>query len=114
MFFFLEEAANGGQGGGAGNLWMTVGTLVVMVLFLYFGMIRPQKKQEKQIADMRSNLHIGDEICTNGGLIGRIVKIKDDIITLEMGSDKTKLKIFKWAVREVVVPVEEPDEEASK
>ena len=90
-----------------GSLLIPIGLLVLM----YFFLIRPQKKQEKQIADMRNNLHIGDEICTNGGLIGRIVKIKDEIITLEMGSDKTKLKIFKWAVREVVVPVDAPEEE---
>ena len=111
MLFFLDEAANAANPAAGGQLWMTVGTLIIMVLFLYFGMIRPQKKQEKQIADMRNNLHVGDEICTNGGLIGRIVKIKDDIITLEMGSDKTKLKIFKWAVREVVVPVDAPETE---
>ena len=82
-----------------------VGILVLM----YFFLIRPQKKQEKEIASMRNNLVVGDEISTNGGLIGRIVKINEetDVITIETGSDKTKLKIFRWAVRRVEVPFED-------
>ena len=84
------------------------GSLIIMVLLfvvLYFVMIRPQKKQEKEIAAMRDNLQIGDEVSTNGGILGRVVKIKDDIVTLELGNDKNKIKVFKWAIRAVEVPV---------
>lgn len=89
-------------------------SLIVIVLFFvvfYFFVMRPQKKQEKETAKMRDNLQIGDEISTNGGILGRVVKIKDDIITIETGSDKNKLKIFKWAVRAVEIPANAPDEE---
>ena len=85
--------------------------IVLLVVVFYFLMYRPQKKQEKEVASMRDNLSIGDEISTNGGLIGRVVKIKDDIITIETGSDKTRLKIFKWAVRSVEIPANEVDKE---
>ena len=84
------------------------GSLIIMVLLfvvLYFVMIRPQKKQEREIAAMRDNLQIGDEVSTNGGILGRVVKIKDDIVTLELGNDKNKIKVFKWAIRAVEVPV---------
>ncbi len=89
-------------------------SLIVIVLFFvvfYFFVMRPQKKQEKETAKMRDNLQIGDEISTNGGILGRVVKIKDDIITIETGSDKNKLKIFKWAVRAVEIPANAPDDE---
>lgn len=88
------------------------GTIIIMVILfvvLYFVMIRPQKKQEREIANMRDNLQIGDEVSTNGGIIGRVVKIKDDIITLELGNDKNKIKVFKWAIRAVEVPINSPD-----
>lgn len=93
------------------DLAMTVIMLVVCVAMFWF-MNRSQKKQEREIAKMRDNLQIGDEISTNGGILGRVVRIKDDIITIETGSDRNKLKIFKWAVRAVEVPVdsEETDE----
>ncbi len=100
-----EAAADAVQGGlmaSFSSLIIPIGLLVLM----YFFLIRPQKKQEKQIASMRNNLVVGDEISTNGGLIGRIIKINEDIITIETGSDKTRLKIFRWAVRNVEVPFE--------
>ena len=84
--------------------------LVAFAAIFYFIIYRPQKKQEKETAQMRSNLKIGDEISTNGGILGRIVKIKDDIITIETGSDKNKLKIFNWAVRKVEIPADSEEE----
>jgi len=101
------EMGAGGMMASFSSLLIPIGLLVVM----YFFLIRPQKKQEKQIASMRNNLVVGDEISTNGGLIGRIIKINEenDIITIETGSDKTRLKIFRWAVRNVEVPFNTDD-----
>ena len=92
------------------DLAMTIIMLVVCVAMFWL-MNRSQKKQEREIAKMRDNLQIGDEISTNGGILGRVVKIKDDIITIETGSDRNKLKIFKWAVRAVEVPANGDDNE---
>ncbi len=92
------------------DLAMTIIMLVVCVAMFWF-MNRSQKKQEREIARMRDSLQIGDEISTNGGILGRVVKIKDDIITIETGSDRNKLKIFKWAVRAVEIPANTEDDE---
>lgn len=99
---------------GTGSMVAMLLPIGLMVGVFYFLMYRPQKKQEKEIAQMRNNIAIGDEISTNGGLIGRVVKIKDDIITIETGSDKTRLKIFKWAVRAVEIPAEEIEKSEKK
>jgi len=86
--------------------------LVITIALMYFVTIRPQRKEEQRVAQMRDNLQIGDEISTNGGILGRIVKIKDEIVTIETGSDRNKLKIFKWAVRAVEIPANSEEEDS--
>ncbi len=68
----------------------------------YFFAIRPQKKRQKQIETMRSELRVGDEIITIGGIKGRILVVKEDLITIEVGSAKIKLDLMKWSVGSVV------------
>jgi len=70
-------------------------------------MIRPQKKQEKEINDMRNNLQVGDEITTIGGIIGKIISIKEETIMIETGHDRTKIRLLKSAVRCVDVRAED-------
>ncbi|HMM70366.1 MULTISPECIES: preprotein translocase subunit YajC [Gudongella] len=77
---------------------LPIGLLVIF----YFFAIRPQKKKEKEIKEMRSSLRVGDEVITIGGIMGKIIKLKDDYVTLEIGSAKTKLDITRWAVGSVV------------
>ncbi len=81
--------------------------LVVMFVAMYFLMIRPQKKQEKQVNDMRNNLQVGDEITTIGGIIGKIVSIKEETITIETSHDRTKIRFLRSAVRCVDVKAED-------
>ena len=87
--------------------WLSIGLIVVMFVALYFFMIRPQKKQEKQIKEMRDSLQVGDEITTIGGIIGKVVSIKDETLVLETSRDGTKIRILRSAVRCVDVPAEE-------
>lgn len=78
--------------------------LIISLVFLgafYFLLIRPQQKKEKKIREMRNNLKVGDEVITIGGIYGKITKIKDDVLTIEVGSDKTKFNITRWAVGNV-------------
>ena len=91
------------MGGGIGSIIL----IGVMFVALYFFMIRPQKKQEKQVKDMRDSLQVGDEITTIGGLIGKIVSIKDETLVMETSRDGTKIRILRSAVRCVDVPAEE-------
>ena len=73
-------------------------TLALMVVLLYFMIYRPQKKQEKKDAAMRNSLEIGDQVTTIGGVIGRVVAIKDDTFVLETGSDRVKIRFVKTAI----------------
>ncbi len=72
--------------------------LVLLIFIMYFLLIRPQKKREKTINQMRNSLKVGDEIITIGGICAKIVRLKDEKITIEVGSDKTKFEIMRWAV----------------
>ena len=103
MFRLLETAAAGNPA----SSWISIGLMVVMCALLYFFMIRPQKKQEKETANMRNNLVVGDEITTIGGIIGKIVSIKDETLVLETSRDGTKIRILKSAVRNVDVHAED-------
>ncbi len=82
--------------------------LVLLIIIMYFLLIRPQKKREKSINAMRNAIKIGDEIITIGGICGKVVKTKDEKLTIEVGSDKTKFEIMRWAVSKIVNAVEEP------
>ena len=77
-------------------------TLALMLVLLYFMIYRPQKKQEKQIAEMRDSLAVGDEVVTIGGIIGTVLIIKDDKIMIETGNDRTKLTILRSSVKTVL------------
>lgn len=100
------EAATTAGGFGA-NSWITIAMLVGLLVVFYFFMIRPQKKQEKQTNEMRNNLQVGDEITTIGGIIGKIVSIKEETVLIETGHDKAKIRILRSAVRSVDVKAED-------
>ena len=76
-------------------------TLALMLVMLYFMIYRPQKKQEKKDAAMRSSLEIGDQVTTIGGVIGRVVAIKADSFVLETGADRVKIRFTKNAISSV-------------
>ena len=73
--------------------------LVLVIVFMYFMLIRPQKKKEKEIAKMRNSLQVGDEITTAGGIVGRVVSLREDTLVIETGSNNTKMRIKRWAVQ---------------
>jgi preprotein translocase subunit YajC len=77
--------------------------LGVMFLFLYFFMIRPQKKQQKEEQDMRNGLAVGDEVTTIGGIIGKVISIKEETFVLETTKDRTRIRFLKAAVRTIDV-----------
>ncbi len=104
MITFLEATATEG---GFWASWGSIIMIVAMFALLYFFMIRPQKKQEKEVSTMRNNLVVGDEITTIGGIIGKIVSIKDETCVIETSRDGTKIRILKSAVRNVDVHAED-------
>ena len=87
------------QGGDWMYYLVTFGPLVLIVVLMYFIMIRPQRKKQKEEAKMRDNLQVGDEIVTIGGIVGKVVSMKEDSILIETGADRDKVRIMKWAVQ---------------
>ena len=94
MGLFLETTA--AAGGGMGS--MIVMMLAVLAI-MYFLMIRPENKKKKEAEQMRSAVKVGDKITTIGGVVGKIVSIKDDVIVIETGADRSKMTIKKWAIQ---------------
>lgn len=72
--------------------------LGLLIVFMYFVTIRPQKKKEKQDAEMRRNLQVGDEVVTIGGIVGIVFSIKDDTVVIETGGDRSKIRVKLWAI----------------
>ena len=87
--------------------WITMGIFALIIVAFYFFAIRPQKKQEREANEMRNALQVGDEITTIGGVIGEIVSIKDETITIETSRDRTKIRFLRSAVRSVDVRAED-------
>jgi len=72
--------------------------IVVFIGVFYFLMIRPEQRRKKQTLEMRDSLQIGDGITTIGGIVGKVVHIKDDFVTFETGEDRVRIRIMKWAI----------------
>ena len=76
--------------------------IAVFAIVMYLLVIRPQNKKDKEARAMRDSIKIGDEIITIGGFYGKVVKVKEDRITIACGSDKVKLDIAKSAISSVL------------
>jgi preprotein translocase subunit YajC len=86
-------------GAGGSSLPMLLPLLLIPVL--YFVMIKPQQKKQKQWQEMLGTIKSGDRITTAGGIRGIIVSIKDDVIVIRVAPDNIKLEIAKHAIASV-------------
>lgn len=95
MFNYLAEQTATMSG------WVMIIYIAIIGLAMYFLMIRPQKKKQKEEQKLRDSITVGDEIITIGGFYGRIVSIKEDSYVIESTSDANhaKFRIAKWAVQ---------------
>lgn len=91
------------------SISMIVMLVLVVVVFYFFG-IRPQRKQEKQANEMRNSLKVGDEVTTIGGIIGKIVSIKDETCVVETSHDRTQIRFLKSAISRVDVKAEDAED----
>jgi preprotein translocase subunit YajC len=106
---YTLEATAATQAASSANMISTVVMLVAMIAIFYFFMYRPQKKQEKETNAMRNGLQVGDEITTIGGIIGKIVSMKDETVLIETSNERNKIRILRTAVRNVDVHAEDAD-----
>ena len=82
---------------------MIMGLLMWVVVFgvFYFLLIRPQKKKDKELKEMRENLNVGDKVTTIGGIIAHVAKVEENAVILEIGPNRTKVPFEKWAIETV-------------
>lgn len=97
------------QQGSMGSMISLILPMALLAIVFYFFIYRPQKKQEKEVADMRNSIELGDVIVTTGGIIGMVVKIKEDMLLIESSGDRTKIQIQKWAVHTILEKANEPE-----
>ncbi len=90
-----------GGGGGQGSSLMTFLPIIFIFVIFYFLLIRPQQKQKKEHQNLLSNLKVGDNVLTAGGIFGRVTGIKDDKVTVEI-SDKVRVKVNRGHIAGVV------------
>ena len=84
-------AASGGMGS-------TLIMIVLMIAIFYFLLIRPENKKKKALSEMRDSLSVGDEVTTIGGIVGKVVHIKDDLVTIETSEDRVRIQFTRWAI----------------
>ena len=109
MYFLTEQAPAGGN---TSMIFMLVGMFALM----YFMMIRPQKKRQKEEQEMRNAVEVGDEITTIGGICGKVVIVKEQHLIIETGADRNRMQISRWAVQQNVTATErvKAEREAAK
>ena len=99
----LVQDTSGSGKSASGSGFGTVGYLIFMVLLfavMYFILIRPQKKKDKEAKAMQSSLQVGDEIVTIGGIVGLVVQVNEDNIVIETTGNRNKIRLKNWAVQE--------------
>lgn len=93
-----------GTGGENGEAASSAPLLIVMALMLglmYLIMVRPQKKRDKQAQELRNSIEIGDEVTTIGGIVGRVVSIKEDTFIIETSGERSRMRFKRWAIQDV-------------
>lgn len=99
MLTALLEATSTPQEGGWLIMLVQLLPILLVVVVMYFMLIRPQRKREKEVQKMRNNVQVGDEVTTSGGIIGRVVSLREDTVVIETGSDRSKIRIKRWAIQ---------------
>ena len=106
LAFLLETATEGDAtqalGGGMGATWII---MILMLGGMWLFTSRSQKKKDQEAQNMRDSLQVGDEVTTIGGIIGKVVSIKDETFVLETTKEKTHIRFLKGAIRSVDVRI---------
>ena len=93
---FLSSTESGAENPFGGSYMIIM--LVLFIGIFYFMILRPEKKKKKEAEDLRNSLHKGDKITTIGGIVGKIVDVKDEKIVIETGEDQVRMELQKWSV----------------
>lgn len=91
------------------SLWLP---LILMMVAMYFLIWRPENKRKKQAEEMRNSLKKGDQVTTNGGIVGKIVQVMDENVIIETSEDRVRVEVAKWAV--IANNSQQPEEKGKK
>ena len=83
------------------NMIISIVYMVALFAIFYFLFIRPQRKKEKQLEELRSSLEVGQMVTTIGGMLATIAKVEEEFVVLEVGPNRTKMPFKKWAIASV-------------
>ena len=108
MIHFLEGTAT------TGGMGSSILMIVAMLGIFYFMLIRPENKRKKEAEQTRNSVKTGDEIVTIGGVVGKVVNVKDDKIVMETSADQVRIELMKWAISSNETAVAAAKEEAKK
>ncbi len=93
------------QGGGMSSYIMLIGWVVIIGVFLYFTMIRPQKKEQNRIKTMLAELEPGDSVLTSSGFYGVVIDVDEDTVIVEFGNNKNcRIPMQKTAITQIEKP----------
>ena len=92
----------------------TILPLIAVIAIFYFMLIRPENKRKKEAEQMRSDMKVGDEITTIGGIVGTVVNIKDDRFVIETSADQVRIELMLWALSTNETAAAKAKEEAKK
>lgn len=97
----MASAPTSAAGAAGGSSFLII---ILVFVALYGWMFWSERKRKKGVQSMLNNMSAGDEALTIGGMTGKILNVKDDTVTLEIGADRTKLEFQKWAIKSIVKP----------
>ena len=103
---FLAGADAGATQGGLSSYLPMIGYLAFFGVVMYFLVFLPQKKKDKKARELIDSLKVGSVIVAHCGIIGKIVNIQDDVVTIESSIERTQLDMKKWAIKDVQGPVQ--------
>ena len=114
MLFFLETVAGNPAVDPTAGLGSTILMLAIMFAIFYFMMIRPEKKRKQQAEETRNSVQTGDDVTTIGGIVGKVVSVKDDKFVMETSADQVRIEFAKWAISSNNTAEAAAQEEAKK
>lgn len=80
------------------EIMSSIGLMLLAFVAMYFMMIRPENKKKQALQEMRSQIQAGDVVLTIGGIMGTVCHVKEESLILEVGEDRVRLEVTKWAI----------------
>jgi preprotein translocase subunit YajC len=106
LLLLTADVGEAPEAGGMNSMITLVGYVAFFGVIMYFMLYRPQKKRDAKAKELMSSLQVGMKVTTVSGVVGKIINIKDDVVTIETSIERTQLDILKWAIKDVEKPIE--------